>query len=211
MPPKGKAASIGFRRELGLSSLAADLIEALQDSRVVDALGKALAPFISLTVDEGLKKQLEETSDNGLRRAEGGRYVRLIQAVQENTAKENARLQKLADDHNRRLDDIETYSRSDNLIFRGLPEASAAEDRLKCAGPGRWFVNAATIAWFGRSHSDDLLQRGAWDYSAAAGHFDSSSSEGGTEGQGQAGHCTIHESEGARCCVQREEAAEDLT
>lgn len=45
-----------------LSSLAADLIEALSNSRVVDALGKALASLITLSVQKSLEKQLEGLS-----------------------------------------------------------------------------------------------------------------------------------------------------
>jgi hypothetical protein len=122
MPPKGKPATKD--PEPILSGLAADLIEALQDSRVIDALGKSLAPLIALSVEESLKKHLESLSI-AVRELKADN-VRLAKQC-ESTVKENERLQKVVDVHSRRLDDIESYSRSDNLIIRGLPERSAAE------------------------------------------------------------------------------------
>ena len=105
-------------------SLAEELIEALNDDRLVDALGKALAPLITLTIQETMKKQLEglSTSVKALK-DENVRLSEQCQAVQQ----ENARLRKTADDQTRRLDELETYSRSDNLIFKGLPERTFSE------------------------------------------------------------------------------------
>ena len=93
-------------------SLAEELIEALNDDRLVDALGKALAPLITLTIQETIKKQLEGLSTSvKAMKDENVRLSAQCQAVQQ----ENARLRKIADDQARRLDDLETYSRSDNL------------------------------------------------------------------------------------------------
>lgn len=106
------------------TSLAEDLIEALLDVRVVEALGKALAPLITLSVEEGLKKQLEGVT-TAIRelKTENTR----LRGQCEGLTKENARLSKTVDEHQKRLDDIDAYTRSDNLIFRGLPERTAAE------------------------------------------------------------------------------------
>jgi len=35
-----------------------DLVEALLDSRVIEALAKALSPFIALSIDEALNKKI---------------------------------------------------------------------------------------------------------------------------------------------------------
>ena len=109
------------------SPLADDLIEALQDQRVVEALGKVLAPVIAKSIEGTIApflKQLEELNATvkGLK-ADNARLTTRCQGSEENIT----RLQKIVNDQNRRLDDIETYSRSDNIIIKGLPERSAAE------------------------------------------------------------------------------------
>ena len=110
MPPKSKTAD--------------DVIEAVLDSRVVDALAKALAPVLSLSIAEILDKKLEglTAAVKDLKTAN----ARLVGQC-DNIAQENASLKKLVTDQSRRIDDLESYSRSENLIIRGLPEQSAAE------------------------------------------------------------------------------------
>lgn len=105
-------------------SLAEDLIEALHDERLIDALGKALSPLITLSVQEAVKKQLEGlTTTIRELKADNTRLAKQCELV----AKDNARLQKTTEEYGRRLDDMEAYSRRDNLIIRGLPEKSVAE------------------------------------------------------------------------------------
>ena len=58
MPPKPKPAAAASQ-ETRETSLSEDLVAALQDARVIDAIGKALAPLIALSIDEGIKKHLE--------------------------------------------------------------------------------------------------------------------------------------------------------
>ncbi len=105
-------------------SLADDLIEALQDDRLVDAIGKALSPLITLTIQEAVKKQLEGLSSavKDLK-AENVRLTTQCQAIKH----ENTQLRKTTDEHARRLDELESYSRNDNLIFKGLPERTFSE------------------------------------------------------------------------------------
>lgn len=105
-------------------SLAEDLIETLQNARVVEALGKALSPLITLSVEEGLKKQIEglTASVRGLKEDN----VRL-QGQYENISKENTRLSKLVEEQEKRIEEMEAYSRVENLIIRGLPEKTIAE------------------------------------------------------------------------------------
>ena len=99
-----KKAAVAPESESGLTN---DLVEALQDSRVVEALGKALAPLITLSVEEGLRKQLEGLT-NKVRelKAENQRLNQQCETI----VKANENLQKIVDDHSRRLDDIEAYS-----------------------------------------------------------------------------------------------------
>lgn len=101
-----------------------DFIEALLDSKVVDAFAKALAPFISLSIEESLKTKLTvfETSIRDLK-TENARLNDKCVTVE----KEYSNIKKLVDSQARRIDDLEIYSRSDNLIIRGLPEQSLAE------------------------------------------------------------------------------------
>lgn len=109
------------------SPLTDDLIDALQDPRVIEAFGKAFTPLITKTVEAAVApfaKRLEELNSTVKElHTENARLTKKC----ETTEKENARLQKIVDTHSRRLDDIESYSRSDNLIIRGIPERSAAE------------------------------------------------------------------------------------
>lgn len=120
MPPK-KGPSSAAATE---GNLAEDLIEALQDVRVVEALGRALSPLITLSVEEGLKKQIEGlTSAVRDLKSDNSRLKSQLETV----SKENTRLSKLVDEQEKRVEDIESYSRGDNLIIRGLLERSAAE------------------------------------------------------------------------------------
>lgn len=93
-----------------------DLVEALLDPRVLDAVTKALAPTTS-SIEAKLSKKLES-------------FTATIQALQDKCkalSAENADLKKQLRDTDRRIDDIERYTRCDNIIIRGLPESSMAE------------------------------------------------------------------------------------
>ena len=101
-----------------------DLIETFLDSRVTEAMAKALAPFISLSVSEAMDKKLANLmltvrdlkADN----------VRLT-GICNDISTENVNLRKVLADQEKRIDDLECYSRSENLIIKGLSESSAAE------------------------------------------------------------------------------------
>jgi hypothetical protein len=150
MPPKQK-------------STAEDLIEALLDPRVVDAISKALSPSIALSIDEVLGKRLEGlvTSVRDLK----GEVTRLNKQCDE-VHKENTTLKQQIIIQDRRLDDLETYSRSDNLIIRGLPEQSAAERATGGAAlddhatlDNHTSVESTVIAFVKDSLGIDLLPR----------------------------------------------------
>jgi len=87
-----------------------DLIESILDPRVVEAIAKALAPFVRKTVGDVLSTKLE------------GLISDLPRLKDENTP-----LRARILDQDLRIDELEAYSRSDNLIVRGLPENSMAE------------------------------------------------------------------------------------
>src|SRR5882757_6643202 len=87
-----------------------EILDVMLDPRSVEAIAKALAPFISSAIDKCLTDRLSS----------------LLGHMDELRA-ENDSLRKELADQNTRLDDLEAYSRSDNLIIRGLPEKSVAE------------------------------------------------------------------------------------
>jgi hypothetical protein len=101
-----------------------DIVEALLDSRVVHALAKALAPFIALTIEESLTKKMESLT-TAMRELKSDN-TRLTKQCDNITA-ENISLKKTIDEQGRRIDDLDSYSRCQNLIIRGLPENSTAE------------------------------------------------------------------------------------
>jgi hypothetical protein len=111
MPPKARP-------------LSEELADALLDTKVVEALAKALSPFITLSIDEALGKRLEGLMSTV--KDMKGDIARLTKQ-HDDVSRENAVLKKTIGEHERRMDDLESYSRSDNLIIRGLPEATAAE------------------------------------------------------------------------------------
>lgn len=132
--PTNKAAAAAVSTEPNFTE---DLLEALLDERVVEAIGSALSPSIAKAVADAvnkavapLVKQLEGLSASVKKlEAENARLSKRCETIEE----ENKRLKKIDTEHGQRLDDLEVYSRSDNLIIRGLPERSAAEKAS--AGP----------------------------------------------------------------------------
>jgi regulator of replication initiation timing len=102
-----------------------DFVEALLDSRVVDALAKALSPLISLTIEESLNKKLAGllTSVSDIKKE-----ASILAEKTTTLAKENRILHE-------RLSTLEAYSKSDNLIIRGLPESSAASRATASPAP----------------------------------------------------------------------------
>jgi hypothetical protein len=101
-----------------------EIAEALQDPLVAESLAKVLGPFLSLSIDEAVGKRLDQLA-NTLRevKAENSRISRKL----DETAAENDQLKKTLIEQTMRIDDLECYSRSDNIIIRGLPEGSLAE------------------------------------------------------------------------------------
>src|ERR1043165_7122346 len=101
-----------------------ELVEALLDTKVVEALAKALSPVITLAIGEVLGKRLEgmATTIHDMK----GEISCLTKQCEELT-KDNVSLRKTVGEQNIRVDELERYSRTDNIIIRGLPEQSSAE------------------------------------------------------------------------------------
>ena len=118
MPPKTRSVTDEPR------SMADELLEALLDTRVTEALAKALSPFITLSIEEAIGKKFEGLTE-AVRdlRGEATRLKKRCDDLQD----ENARLATTCAAQGRQLDDLECYSRNENIIIRGLPEQSAAE------------------------------------------------------------------------------------
>ena len=105
-----------------------DLIEAILDGKVVEALAKALSPFLKKIIDESLDDKLAT-------------LTKTVSDVQQSNAKLQAQMTMLKKENDDmrvqlttqggRLESIEAYSRLDNLIIKGLPETSYAERASK--------------------------------------------------------------------------------
>ena len=94
-----------------------DLIDAFKDHSVIEAIGRALGPYIAKAIDTALERKLatlQQKFDD-------------LEATVETVKADNARLRALVDGQGSRLEDMEVYSRAHDLIVRGLPEASYAE------------------------------------------------------------------------------------
>ena len=108
-----------------------ELSEAILDSKIIDSLAKALSPLIILSIDECLNKRLSALSGqlDDLKRNNATLNTRT-----EELKLENATLRKQLCEHTTRLDDLEAYSRADNLIIKRLPEQSYAERATASGG-----------------------------------------------------------------------------
>ena len=121
-PPKGVAA--GAAEEDTTQKLNTDdLIEALLNPRVLEAMTKAMTP-ITRALEQSLTKRLDTIAAT-LRtmREESAQLADQCKAL----SAENVELKKRVELNERRVDDLERYSRCDNLIIRGLPEGTSAE------------------------------------------------------------------------------------
>jgi septal ring factor EnvC (AmiA/AmiB activator) len=96
-----------------------DLVEALLDGRVVEALAKALSPFIQKTIDECLSQRLADFS-KALHDVKASNDR--LQSQVGDLKRENVNLRRQVTSYESRLDALETYSQLDNLIVKGLPE-----------------------------------------------------------------------------------------
>lgn len=113
MPPKGR-----------LSNVSEDLVEALLDSRVLEQLGDALGDRISAVVEAKIEAKLQTLlGDFQKLKEESAQNSRVIVGLE-------AKVKTLNDENvalRTRLDEIDAYSRGENLLIYGLKESSYAE------------------------------------------------------------------------------------
>lgn len=131
MPPKNKPTSApdsGATLEGSPDTQASklkpeDFAELLSDPRVLEALTKALAPLKN-SIEAALDKKIDSLGAT-LRalKADNGRLSDQCKAL----SAENGELKKQLSTCSQRVDDLERYSRADNIIIRGLHERTAAE------------------------------------------------------------------------------------
>jgi len=94
-----------------------DSVIVLLNTRLIEALAKALSPFIRLSIDEAVNKRFADlTSSVG----ELKKKTTHITEITKRLTKENKQL-------NEHVAALEAYTRGDNLIIRGLPERSVSE------------------------------------------------------------------------------------
>jgi hypothetical protein len=103
---------------------AEELLVNLTDSRVLDVLGKALAPIIAQAIEANLTKRIEEltASVNKLTASNVA-----LTNKQEGFEREVADLRKRLRETEVRVEDAEIYSRAHDVIIRGLPETAYAQ------------------------------------------------------------------------------------
>ena len=114
MPNKNKSTSDDSTSK---KSLTEELIDSLLDPAVITALGQALGDTISTKVAECLESKIAPLGDR-LQAVESQCTARDLEIG--NLRKENSELRV-------RLEDLEAYSKLDNLIVHGLLETSFSE------------------------------------------------------------------------------------
>jgi hypothetical protein len=106
------------------SFTADDLQGLLLDPKVLEALGKALAPIIAQSIEANLSKRIEELSATVKSLKESNDTLLKKSTDAEHEISE---LRKRVAASEVRIEDVDIYSRSHDLIIRGLPESSYAE------------------------------------------------------------------------------------
>ena len=120
------------------STTTEDLIEALLDSKLVEALAAALSPYLTKLIDNHVTARFDALDQSLAElKASGEATKKSHEALKQETVglkrsyealkEENVLLKKQLDEQAARVEDLDVYSRSDNLIIKGLPEQSYAE------------------------------------------------------------------------------------
>ena len=116
MPPKGRPSNA--------TNVSEDIVEALLDPRILEQLGDALGGRISAIVEAKLEAKLETLLGDFQKlkdeSAQNSRTIASLETKVKSLNDENATLRS-------RIDEIESYSRGENLILYGLKETSYAE------------------------------------------------------------------------------------
>jgi len=105
-----------------------DFVEALKDPRVVEAFDNAFSQFITQCIETVLSKWLKNlTTILTKLTAENETLKNAIHEQSVELRGENDSLNKLVSEMSSRINDLESFTRSDNLIIRGLPKQTSAE------------------------------------------------------------------------------------
>ena len=100
------------------------VIEALKNAEVLEAIGKAIAPLIKGAVDEGLNAHMT-TINNTLKDIKQNNSAILAQLKQ--VKEENVELKSRLSAAEARLEALDRDSRMCNIVIRGLPDGSYSE------------------------------------------------------------------------------------
>lgn len=106
------------------TSISDELVNALKSEVVLNAMGKALMPFIQLAVDESVKKTLAELYTSVRNIAEENKQLK---EKTTNLSQENIELKKRITEVENSLKIADKNEKSHNIIINGLPERTYAE------------------------------------------------------------------------------------
>jgi hypothetical protein len=101
-----------------------DILTSILDPKVIELLGRTLAPIIAQSIEANLTKRIEEltVTVNKLKETND-----VLTKKQQNHEQDMLALRKRLNETEGRLEDVEIYSRAHDIIIRGLPENSYAE------------------------------------------------------------------------------------
>lgn len=105
-------------------TLSHDLIVALQNQAVSDALAKSISPYIELAIEEKVNKHLIEINKTFQMLIND---FNMLKSKTEGLTEENENLKKRLAVAENKIENFERNQKSNNLIISGLPEASYAE------------------------------------------------------------------------------------
>lgn len=95
------------------------VLEAILDPKACEAIANALAPFLTKILSDIINNKFLELSTR-------------VDALEAETSK----LQGVVQEQARRIEGMEAYSRTDQLVIRGLPEVTYAERASASTTPG---------------------------------------------------------------------------
>ena len=120
------------------------LISAFADEKVTEALCKAMQPFLQSVINEAVKSRTRLIGDK-LDRLQKDLESRDVVIV--GLQKENGDLKQLLNKQTQQLDQLEMYSKQDNLIIHGLPclYSELATGSVQAEENSHMFENAEVV------------------------------------------------------------------
>ena len=121
----------GTKTRSSTPSMAEELADALLDTRLVESLAEALSPHIKRLIDDHVTSRFAELDKkiNELKKSRDEQKQETVELRKSCDAlkEENVRLYRQLGEQATQLENLDIYSRADNLIIKGLPERSYAE------------------------------------------------------------------------------------